>query len=67
MDHEEGAQDEEVAVYGGADRVRAEAGGDGDAGGGGDPPDGCVGADVLSLEVGLWWAWRWRAATGQAA
>ncbi len=32
--------DEEVEVHRGADRVRLEAGGDGYAGGGGDPPEG---------------------------
>jgi hypothetical protein len=40
MDHEEGAEDEEVEVYRRADIVRAEAGGDGDTCSGGDPPDG---------------------------
>ena len=40
MDHEEGAEDEEVAVHRGADFVCAQAGGDGHAGCGGDPPDG---------------------------
>jgi hypothetical protein len=38
--HEEGADDEEDKIQRGADRVRAEAGGDGHTGGRGDPPDG---------------------------
>lgn len=49
MNHEEGASDEEVT-----DRVRVEADGVGHTGGGSDPQDGRVGADVLAMEEGLW-------------
>ena len=44
MNHEEGASDEEVT-----DRVRVEADGGGHTGGGSDPQDGRVGADVLVI------------------
>ncbi|GLK56559.1 hypothetical protein GCM10008170_25780 [Methylopila capsulata] len=46
----EGAGDEEVQVYGRADLVRVEASRDGHACGRGDPEDGGLGADVLTLE-----------------
>ena len=49
---------EEVEVNRRADRVRVEAGGDGDAGGGFDPADGDFGVCVLPLEEGVWRAWR---------
>jgi len=65
--HEEGAGDEEVEVCRGADRVHVEASEDGHAGGGGDPPDGRVVADVPSVEEGLWRAWRRGAAAREAA
>ena len=43
----------EVEVHKRADRVRVEAGGDGHTVGGGDPPDGHLGADLLPLEEGV--------------
>lgn len=65
-DHEEGAGDEEVEVYRGADRARTEAGRDWDADGGNDPPERRVVADALPLEEGLRRAWRRRATSGEA-
>lgn len=44
---------EEDEACGGADRVRAEAGGGGYVGGGGDPPKGDPGADILPLKEGV--------------
>ena len=63
---EEGACREEVEIYRGADCLCVEAGGDGDSGGGGNPPNGDFGADFLPLEEGLWRAWRRRVAAREA-
>ncbi len=57
---------EEVEVHGRADYVRAVAGGDGHAGGGGHPPDGRIGANVSPQEEGVWQARCGQAATSQA-
>jgi putative transposase len=51
-DHREGgAGRKEEQVYRGADFLRLEAGGDRHAGGGGDPPNGYIRADLLLLEA----------------
>ncbi len=48
---------EEIEVYGAADRVRVEAGGDGGDGRGGVPEDGRQRGDVLQLEEEVRWPW----------
>lgn len=53
--------------HAGADRVCAEAGGDGHGGGRGDLPDGDLEADVLPLVKGVRWAGRRRTAAPEAA